>query len=300
MAQGKPGSGSLTDDHSRCIPPTTAYPFVMSPITASARIFNGMTGSGSTNGAEYLPFFLVFVLIVVLLLASALACLAIVHVRAHRKEKERHHRLLPDDEPEDTGVAFSAVADTPCRWLAVQGVKPEALVNAFRLENLNECSWSEGMTDSDEERLFVAPPIDNWILIFGESLPDPAEDIDRCFRFLHHLSLDLGHVQFFSFNRALGYHAWAKLCQGSVVRAYAWAGETLWNQGTPSRAELSLKMRCPDYFEYDDLSWQEQHQFSHENIERISNLASRWSVDPSAIDARRMTPYPGFSGDWNG
>ncbi|MBG87544.1 MAG: hypothetical protein CMO80_11685 [Verrucomicrobiales bacterium] len=270
----------------------------MGQISGSARIFHGMNSSGAVSGADYLPMFLLFILLAVLVIAGLLVWLAAVHVRSHRRENERQHRLLPDDEFHDPGLHFAAVAELPQRWVAVQGVKPEALVNAFQMEDLAECSWTEGMNVMEEQRLFVSPPIDDWILIFGESLPDPAEDIDRTYRFLNKLSIELGHTQFFSVNRALGYHAWAKLYQGATVRAYAWAGETLWNQGNPTSAELSLKMRCPDYFEHEEISWQEQHQFSHENIERVPSLASRWSIDPTSIDPKRMTPYPGFSGNW--
>ena len=51
------------------------------------------------------------------------------------------------------------------------------------------------------------------------------------------LSRKLGHVQFFSANRVLNHHSWALLDQGEVFRAYAWAGETLGNQGPLTAAE---------------------------------------------------------------
>ena len=49
------------------------------------------------------------------------------------------------------------------------------------------------------------------------------------FALLRRLSCALGHVQFFSVNRALNHHAWVWMKDRDVRRAYAWAGETLWN-----------------------------------------------------------------------
>jgi len=36
----------------------------------------------------------------------------------------------------------------------------------------------------------------------------------------------------------------ARMDDGYVTRAYAWAGGTIWNQGAKSAAEMELKMKC--------------------------------------------------------
>ena len=46
-------------------------------------------------------------------------------------------------------------------------------------------------------RLFIAPRINGWILVFGSDLPDPSDDVDQCFHFVTGLSRKLGHVQLF-------------------------------------------------------------------------------------------------------
>ena len=75
-------------------------------------------------------------------------------------------------------------------------------------------------------------------------MPDPAVDVDACFRFVVDLSRKLGQVQFFSASRILHHHAWVRVEGGRVVRAYAWAGETLWSQGlrTPAEKELGMSL----------------------------------------------------------
>ena len=68
-----------------------------------------------------------------------------------------------------------------------------------------------------------------------------------CYRFLRELSRKLGNVQFYSVNRVLNHHAWALLEDGEVYRAYAWAGETLWNEGFVTAAEKELGLVCFEY-----------------------------------------------------
>src|SRR5581483_11374488 len=130
---------------------------------------------------------------------------------------------------------------------AVRSRNPRAVQEALNLHNAKPCTWTEGL--AGEQRLFIAPPVNGWILVVGSEVPDPAEDVDVCFRFLTDLSRKLGQVQYFSANRVLGHHAWVQLTSGRVVRAYAWAGRTLWNQGVKTRAELELGLKCFHYFE---------------------------------------------------
>jgi len=32
-----------------------------------------------------------------------------------------------------------------------------------------------------EQKLFWAPPLKGWILVFGSGLPEPVDDVDICF-----------------------------------------------------------------------------------------------------------------------
>lgn len=247
-------------------------------------------------GIDYAVIFLLAVLLLVILTAGMFIWLATMHAKEHKLGKERHHRLLPTDEF-DESLPYSALINMPHHWIAVQGVTAEALVNALKLQNLNECTWTDGLASASQNRVFISPRIGNWTLILGDGLPDPVTDVDHCFHFLNRLSHELGHVQYFSANRALGYHGWAKFYQGKVVRAYAWAGQTIWNQGTMSSAELKLGAICHDYLADEDITWQEQQEISANNIEIIPPLAARWSIDPSAIDARKIAAFPGLTGE---
>lgn len=262
----------------------------MSPAAAAV-------AAGGVPSLDYVVFFLLSLLLTIIVIAGLFIALATRHSRSNKQKRPRHHRLLPDEEFADDSLPYTALINMPQHWIAAQGVSIEAVVNALQLRNLNECTWTDGLVNTGQDRVFISPRIGNWTLVMGDALPDPANDVDRCFRFLSHLSSELGHIQFFSANRALGYHAWAKFYQGKAVRAYGWAGQTVWNQGPMSSAEIKLGAVCHDYFEDENLSWQEQQEISANNIELIPSLAARWSIDPANIDAQKIAPYPGISGD---
>lgn len=175
------------------------------------------------------------------------------------------------------GISF---LDQPCRWLAVRGEHLEPIQEALNLHHVTPCSWAEGLIEAHEDKLFIAPPISGWILVLGLGLPDPSDDIDRCFHFLSNLSRKLGVVQFFDVNRVLNYHSWVSMEKGHVLRAYSWAEKTLWNQGAMSAAERELEMRC---FEYGSELIYMQRDVLFGNIEKVTQLAAQWSVDPSSI-----------------
>jgi hypothetical protein len=194
-------------------------------------------------------------------------------------ESGGNHDAYP---PDRSGFASSsALFERPSRWLAIRCNNPAAVQAALNLHHPVPCSWEEGLVESREDKLFVAPPVSGWVLVVGSGLPEPAEDVDFCYRFLRDLSRKLGNVQFYSVNRVLSHHAWALLEGGEVYRAYAWAGETLWNEGFVTAAEKELEMVC---FEYGS---QAGSMSSREAIsadtEKINRLAARWSLDPAAI-----------------
>lgn len=184
----------------------------------------------------------------------------------------------------------------PSRWLAVRSTHPLAVQAALGLHKATPCSWEEGLNAAHEQKLFISPPISGWILVMGSSLPDPANDVDHAFRFILSLSRKLGHVQFFSFNRAINHHAWVRADRGQVQRAYAWAGKTLWNQGPKTCAEVDLHLVCYGYAEPPEFALFRQADPTAANTEKILVLASRWSLDPSAVDPRMLRQAQGITG----
>jgi hypothetical protein len=182
----------------------------------------------------------------------------------------------------------------PTTWLAVRSRNVHAVQVALGLNNVQPCTWMEGL--SGEEKLFIAPPVKGWVLIVGSGLPDPADDVDVCFRFLTSLSQKLGHIQYFKANRVLGHHAWVRVENGEVMRGYAWAGATLWNQGMETRAEREFGLKSFQYFESSDQTF-EDSEIAAANVEKVSSLAGRWSLDPSSVDENLFEHAYGIAGE---
>lgn len=190
----------------------------------------------------------------------------------------------------------SALLGLPNRWLAIRSGNPYVVQAALGLYKPTPCSWEEGLSAASEQKLFISPPVNGWVLVFGSSLPDPADDVDRCFKFVLEGSRKLGQVQFFSYNRVVSYHSWVQADQGKILRAYAWAGKTLWNQGTPTRAEADLGLSCYEYSEGPPRQAFAQADPIAANTDRVPLLAARWSIDPATIDARTLKQSHGITG----
>jgi hypothetical protein len=186
------------------------------------------------------------------------------------------------------------LAKRPVVWLAIRSRNPQEVQAALALADPRPCSWVEGLTG--ENRLFIAPPIRGWVLVAGSGVPDPADDVDRCFRFLRELSRKLGHVQFFHADRVLHHHAWARVESGRVVRAYAWADGVLWNQGAKSAAEIELRLKCFSYGdELPPAKWGVSELLAV-NVEKVASLAERWSLDPAELEVRMPPDARGIAG----
>ncbi len=155
----------------------------------------------------------------------------------------------------------------PSTWLAVRTLEPAAVRAAL----------------PDKDDFSVSRRVNGWVIVTGPGLPDPGDDVDACHFFLTALSRELGHVQFFHMEKFSAHHAWARMDEGCVTRAYAWAGETLWNQGAKTLAENGLGMKCSGYGEDAEIGFWTMKKNSTANVEKIPLLAARWSVDPEIL-----------------
>lgn len=239
---------------------------------------------------------LLLLALVALLAITTFAVVALA--REVRRRGQLHLTRVPESDqgaPPVFRTLRSVLVQRPPAWLAIRSRSIEAVQSALGLGNPQPCTWIEGL--SGERHLFIAPPVRGWIIVVGSNLPDPAEDVDACFRFLTGLSRKLGHVQFFSASRVLGQHAWARLENGRVVRAYAWADRTLWDQGVKTPAELELGIKCFRYLEQPKSSGFGPSDFVSSNTEKVPLLAARWSLDPAEIDDRQFEHARGVSGD---
>ena len=206
-----------------------------------------------------------------------------LHRRAKRLEETAKKIINPPP-------ALIAFPQRPTAWVAVRSVSPEAVKLALGLGRSTPCSWAEGIGGSHE--FFISPRVNDWVILTGLGLPHPSDDVDACFLFLTALSRKLGHVQFFQADRLLQHHAWARIDDGCVTRAYAWAGETLWNQGAKTLPETDLHLKCFNYGE--DTATIGEVEL---NFEKVPALAARWSLDPAEVKSSSIRQPTGIAGE---
>lgn len=249
----------------------------------------------------------IFAVVLLSLLGLVLGCglgmclIVRSHLRARRfegrgqEEQEQWSRNLS----RFTFVPYHPIeGQRPSRWLAIRTRDMHAVQLALGLRHAQACSWTEGLFGS--RNLFIAPPVNGWTLVFGADLPVPDDDIDFCYRFLRDLSRKLGQVQYFQADPVLQQHAWVRLESGRVLRAYAWAGATLWNQGVKTPAELALKVNCFGYGENPGSDDWILADHLVANVDKVWRLAQRWSIDPTGIDGRMLMQQQGITGQLAG
>jgi hypothetical protein len=178
----------------------------------------------------------------------------------------------------------------PICWLAVRSVSPESVKEALGLNRATPCSWIEGLAGGHE--FFISPRVNGWVIITGLGLPSPSDDIDAVFLFLTALSRKVGHVQLFYAERFSRHHAWARLDDGCVTRAYAWTGETVWNQGAETLPELEVGVKIFGYGERGATILDTEM-----NYEKVARLAARWSLDPAEVRLNSQRQATGIAGE---
>src|SRR5262245_38195411 len=66
-------------------------------------------------------------------------------------------------------IAQTCAFRRPGCWIAVKSRNVLAVQSALGLHNVRPCSWFEGL--AAEEKVFISPPVQGWILVMGCGLP---------------------------------------------------------------------------------------------------------------------------------
>lgn len=203
----------------------------------------------------------------------------------------RMRRQPPNPAALENLLPFTAQKSLrPSSWLAIRSVSPEAVRLALGLRHAEPCSWNEGL--AGHHGFFISPRVNGWVIVTGQALPNPTDDVDATFLFLTALSRQLGHVQYFYASRLLHHHGWARLDDGCVTRAYAWTGETVWSQGVETLPEIEADVKLFGYGDHSATIWDAEANFT-----KVPRLAARWSLDPAAVKAGSFRQSAGLAGE---
>ena len=240
-------------------------------------------------------------LLSVLTFVLAMSILAVYLILRWRKREGALPQ--PDSSPETN--TWTHVFTTPRHatlrrpdcWLAVKSRNVHAVQSALALQDVRPCFWADGLSGVSEQKLFISPPVSGWVLVMGSALPNPCDDEDAAYRFLLPMSRKLGHVQLFSVSGVFNQHAWVQVEMGRVLRAYAWSGKTLWNQGEPTPVEKELGLKCYDYAQPAPTASFGHGDAGFGNSDKVHLLAARWSIDPDEIDDQFIEHALGIVGE---
>jgi hypothetical protein len=187
-------------------------------------------------------------------------------------------------------------------WVAVRSQHAEQVIQALQLQQVQPCSWQQGVDSAYAQQVFVTPPIGEWTLVAGRSLPliDNATTLRAAETLLIRLSREFGEAQYFYSNRIVETHGWLKAQQGQLVRAYVYngeQGETLVSTGKRSTAEPATLVNTRSTAALRDPNYLDQPQLVTPSEELVMQVAAHWSIDPSELEARYNIPS---QGGWRG
>jgi hypothetical protein len=243
------------------------------------------------NPVDAIPLMLGALFVCVVALGGAMVWLVIRLKRAAFSLKEAHQTGQSITSRHQFNPCYT---HRPPMWLAIRSENPLEVQEALLLDDPVQCSWIECM--DGENTLFITPPVNGWLFVIGTDLPDPSSDVDKCFHFLTALSRKLGRVQLFQADPLLHHHAWVEIEWGRVKRAYAWAETTLWNQGLKTASEIELDLKCFPYgADCSALKWRAT-DLPAANVDKVSLLARRWSLDPATVEGRILAQPHGIAG----
>lgn len=187
-------------------------------------------------------------------------------------------------------------------WVAVRSQHAEQVIQALQLQQVQPCSWQQGVASAYAQQVFITPPIGEWTLVAGRRLPlvDNATTLRAAETLLVRLSREFGEAQYFYSNRIIETHGWLKAQQGQLVRAYVYSGEqgaTVVNTGKRSTAEPATLVDTRSTAALRDPNYLDQLQLITPSEELVMQIAAKWSIDPTELEARYDIPS---QGGWQG
>ena len=173
-----------------------------------------------------------------------------------------------------------------CAWYAMRTNDSDAVVAALGMGRTVESTWGKGIEAAYADKVFVTPPLGDWILAAGWCLfyegETPADSVQPL---LTKLSKKFGEAQYFCTYRVPEAHVWAVARAGKLIRAFGYIGERCeitWNVGRPTKAELALGEEALDIPGPDE--------------SQVMEIAGAWSINPCEIESEYTQPSLGRLG----
>ena len=166
-------------------------------------------------------------------------------------------------------------------WYAIKNETSKTVIEKLKLKIISESNWKNGIIHAYNSRkhLFVSPAVKGYVLVIN-IFPGDKHDIVK-----EH-SLHFGEFQYFGSHRITEYNAWAKFCDGKVIRSYCYVGESgevTWCEGNLTPEEINLGFDIFPSNTEELLS----DDFDYENIPdeaAVLAVAKSWGIDTAFED----------------
>lgn len=195
-----------------------------------------------------------------------------------------------------------ATPDRPVRlgyrtaWFAVPAMDPATIAQKLGCGDARPANWRAGVDLSRYAMAaYITPPVRGWSLIVSDeflALHDDAAGFVLPRRF----SSRFGRAQYFATHGVIELHAWAKAESGTLVRHFAWLGETgrvLANEGRAASEETEFGFADISGLTLDEAT-DALASRRHPGEEDVMRVAARWSLDPNALDPSDAGPATGL------
>ena len=211
----------------------------------------------------------------------------------------------------DRRVVYQTTPDRPCgfgyrmSWLAIRSRDTARIVSTLGLLAPEATNWQTGVGvvydhELGDTRVFVTPPVNGWSFVVGLALPQPIGPlfVDKSTPLLLELGAEFIEVQYFLSYPQLDFHAWARVLDGKLIRAFAVTDEGVVQEaGKPTKEERSLGLKL---FELRGVKGRKGDAggelILHPTEEHVMRLAARWSLDPTVLNSMSADPALGIVG----
>lgn len=151
--------------------------------------------------------------------ASLNAHLLVTYSKPYPKEKIEEFRKLQNNLKRKERKRYTeAELGVETAWVAIQGLPLQKIVELMGLELIGQTKWDEAIVLACGKQIMVAPPLNDWIVLQGFSLPsfinqqfghldDEVHPDNSIVHFLEELTKSGGKAQFYMSSEKSGFYS---------------------------------------------------------------------------------------------
>ena len=182
-------------------------------------------------------------------------------------------------------------------WLAVEHATPLEVADALGLDERVSMDWTGGTAAAYRWGVFVARPTPTWTIAHSRiHLPYPLDATSPEFpQWLLSLSTRLGDLQFFTTDRIGDFHAWARIDDGRLTRAYCFIGERgevphHLGERTDIETEIGVGARWLEdgWQDWKETEWEDWFA-AMPGESHVMRIAGAWGLCPLGIPEEAVT-----------